>query len=321
VNRYGDLVLVDYEYVCSQCRRLHSLEEFEKNRFCLSCGKFLTQRNRRVLRYDNIESLRRPLQQMKNDNESSIETTYRVIQRSIPFGVQIDSLDAVKQVEEYRQYWKPKETNVILLAESHVFTDAQDYEIKLKDCILNRILVDYPLRFVRFVYCMGYGENELLTRVRSDRRNMGTPQYWKIFSSCIAENDNDLGFHCVLKTATRSFMKRLHNKVHVLRQLKEKGVWLLDASIVGLYGSGTKKPTMIEKVLEICWNNYLVDTITDVDPKHIIVIGKGVGNILNYKLRKITSSFTVIPQPQARGTSQWQLENYKNYQRICAKYC
>jgi hypothetical protein len=27
------------------------------------------------------------------------------------------------------------------------------------------------------------------------------------------------------------------------------------------------------------------------------------------------------PQPQARGTSQWQLENYKKYRQICARYC
>jgi hypothetical protein len=251
--------------------------------------------------------------------DDSIKRTYRLIQDNIP-NTLIDSLDVVKQVEEYRQFWKPKETNVVLLAESHVYTDEKDFQIDLDRFILDRIITNYPLRFVRFVYCLGYGENELLTRTRTDRRNSGTPQYWKIFSSCIAEKETELGFHKVLKTRTRSFTKRLHNKINVLQEMKKKRVWLLDASIVGLYGSGRKDHRITERMLEICWKNHISDMIVKANPKHIIVIGKGVGDILHYRLEKLNIPFTVIPQPQARGTSEWQLENYKKYQRICTKY-
>lgn len=208
-----------------------------------------------------------------------------------------------------------------MLAESHVYTDEQDYEIKCDRFIIHRIIPNYPLHFVRFVYCLGYGENKLLTRVRTDRRNTGTPQYWKIFSSCVAENENDLGFGKVLKRGARSLLLRLHNKVNVLQKMREKGVWLLDASIVGLYGSGKKRYTITEMIIEICWNKHIRNVILESNPKHIIVIGKGVGNIIYNKLRNLDIPFTVIPQPQARGTSQWQLENYKKYQRICARYC
>jgi hypothetical protein len=103
--------------------------------------------------------------------------------------------------------------------------------------------------------------------------------------------------------------------------MRRQGIWLLDASIVGLYGSGNKNQRFIERMLEICWRNHIANTILESNPKHIIVIGKRVGNILNPKLQKLSIPFTIIPQPQARGTSQWQLENYKKYQRICAKYC
>lgn len=252
--------------------------------------------------------------------ETNIERTYGLIEKSIPNSIWIDSLEVVKQIEEYRQFWKPEKTNVVLLAESHVYTDKRDYELKCDRFILHKIIRNYPLGFVRFVYCLGYGEDKLLTRRRMDRKNSGTPQYWKIFSSCVAENEDDLGFYKVLKTKTRSFILRLHNKVNVLRKMKEKGVWLLDASIVGLYGGGEKNHTITGTVIEICWKNHIADTILEASPKHIIVIGKGVGHVLHSKLRKLIIPFTVIPQPQARGPSEWQLENYKKYQRICAKY-
>jgi len=206
------------------------------------------------------------------------------------------------------------------LAESHVYTDEKDSERKCNRFVLHKILPGYPLNFVRFVYCLGYGEDKLLTRKRTDRRNAGTPQYWKIFSSCVAENEDDLGFSKILKTGTPSLLLRLRNKVDVLRRMKEKGIWLLDASIVGLYGSGRKDHTVTEKILEICWDNYISNVIAESEPQHVIIIGKGVDNILHFKLKRANSPFTVIPQPQARGTSEWQLENYRKYQRICARY-
>jgi len=253
--------------------------------------------------------------------EVNIEKAYELIKKDIPQGTEIDSLDIVKQVENYRQLWKPDEINVILLAESHVFTNGQDHKIGCASSILHEIIPNYPLCFVRFVYCLGYGEDELLTAKIKGRKNTGTPQYWKIFSSCVAENQNDLGFHAILKTKTPSLIQRLRNKVKVLQKMRGQGVWLLDASIVGLYGSGKKDQKFIERTMEVCWWNHVANAISESNLKHIIIIGKGVGDILYPKLQKLHIPFTTIPQPQVRGTSQWQLENYKKYQQICAKNC
>ena len=250
----------------------------------------------------------------------SIEKTYEIIQGNVPPKTRIDSLEVSKQVEEYRQFWKPEKTNIVLLAESHVYTDEQDYTLKCDEFILHRIIPDYPLRFVRFVYCLGYGENGLLKTVRTDRKNTGTPQYWKIFSSCVAEDEQDLGFHRVLTTRTQSLLLRIRNKVEILREMKKRGIWLLDASIVGLYGNGKKTPTITERIIKMCWKNHVESIILESNLRHAIVIGKGVGHILGPKLRRVDVPFTVIPQPQTRGTSLWQLENYKQYHRICAKY-
>jgi len=257
---------------------------------------------------------------MKEKIERNIERTYGLIRKSIPHGVQIDSLEVVKEVEEYRQFWKPDEINVILLAESHVYTDEQDYKIKCRRTFINKIIPNYPLHFVRFVYCLGYGENGLLERKVKDNI-MGTWQFWKIFSSCVAENEHNLGFEKVLKTKTPLLLRRLSNKVNILKKMKEKGIWLLDASIVGLYRSGIKNyKKIVKRIIEICWKNHLLNIINESQPKHIIVIGKEVENILGSELRKTKIPFTTVLQPQARGNSQEQLERYKKYQRICTRY-
>ena len=243
---------------------------------------------------------------------ADFEKTYELIKKTVPH-VPIDSFEVVKQVEEYRRFWKPKETNVVLLAESHVYTDRQDYEIKCKEIIPN-----YPLHYVRFVYCLGYGENDLLERKIANNR--GTPQFWKIFRSCVANDQIDLGFNRVLKTRTPDFQKRLRNKIDVLHKMQEKGVWLLDASIVGLYGSEVKNFNEIKRMIEISWDNHLINIIKELEPKFIIIIGKKVENILVSKLEKLDIPYKTILQPQARGNSQEQLERYREYQRICAKY-
>jgi len=242
----------------------------------------------------------------------SIEKTHELIKKNVS-GVAIDSLEVVEQVEEYRQFWKPKKINVVLLAESHVYTDMQEYEISCKEIIPN-----YLSHFVRFVYCLGYGENDLLKR--KIENNKGTPQFWKIFSSCVANNLIDLGFDTVLKTRTPDFQQRLRNKLDVLYKMQEKGVWLLDASIVGLYGSGVRNFSKIRRIIEISWDNHIRNVIEESNPKFIIIIGKKVEKILLSKLEELKIPLKTIPQPQARGNSQEQLERYREYQRICAKY-
>jgi hypothetical protein len=246
--------------------------------------------------------------------EKALERTYELIGKACP-GERIDSLEVIKQVEEYRQFWKPEKTNVILLAESHVYTDKEDFQRKCDGSILDRIIPDYPIRFVRFVYCLGYGEDILLTKSNRARLNRGTPQFWKIFRACISENPNNLCFYKILKTGTPSILIRLRNKVEVLRQMKEKGIWLLDSSIVGLYGNEVKNDLRVfERIIEICWNNYVGKMIEESQPKFVIVIGKGVGKLVGGKLK---FPYETIDLPQSRLSGQEQLENYKRYSEIC----
>lgn len=252
---------------------------------------------------------------MDGKAEESIRKAYVLINKNVPQSTQIDSLEVVKQVEEYRQFWKPEKVNVALLAESHVYTDNVDFKIKLKKTILDRIIPNYPSRFVRFVYCLGYGENELLERTRTERKNSGTPQFWKIFSSCIAEKENNLDFQRVLKRGTPSFPQRLQNKATILQQMKEKGIWLLDASIVGLYGNGLKRGSSeYRTIIRLCWDNYVARIFENAHPEYVIVIGKGVEKALMSRLKL---PYEVIDLPQAHLSSHKQMENYKRYNEIC----
>jgi hypothetical protein len=248
----------------------------------------------------------------------STEKTYELIKKAVHPSTFTDSLDVVKQVEKYRQFWKPAKTNVVLLAESHVYTNEKDFETECKKSLLEILFPNYPSHYVRFVYCLGYGENELLSRRLED--NSGTPQYWKILSSCVAKSLDDLGFHRVTKRETPSFLQRLRNKVDVLQEMKKRGVWLLDASVVGIYRAISDSETK-EKIIRICWDEHVKDIILESRPKHILVIGKGVEAILGYRLNKVGISYTVLPQPQGvRGSSEVLSNYYNQYQRICSEF-
>lgn len=248
----------------------------------------------------------------------SIERAYGLIKKGLDLNTLTDSLDVVKKVEEYRQFWKPTKINVLLLAESHVYTSEKDFEAESKRSLLEILFPNYPSRYVRFVYCLGYGENELLNRRLED--NPGTSQYWKIFSSCIANSLDDLGFHRITRKENPYLLQRLKNKIGILQEMKRKGVWLLDASIVGIYRAIKDSETK-ERIIRICWDEHVNDTILESHPKHIIVIGKGVEDILRSRLSEVGVSYTALPQPQGvRGNSEVLSNYYREYQRICSEF-
>ena len=85
---------------------------------------------------------------------------------------------------------------VVLLAESHVFTGAAD----LERCIvrLPGAPAGIPTGFVRLVYCLGYGENDILDRRISEPPNTGTPQFWRIFASCVGGPPRSADFRATL---------------------------------------------------------------------------------------------------------------------------
>jgi len=153
----------------------------------------------------------------------SLEKAYSEIKESIGNRLEFESFKVVKSVDEHRNFWKPEKIKVLLLAESHVFTKDSEHDNTMQYYGFSE-LRECPTRYVKLVYCLGYGEKDIV----NVSTNRGTPQFWKIFVSCINQNYDSEGKK-ILLSQTPEFLKRIHNKISVLEQLKKKGVWLVEA--------------------------------------------------------------------------------------------
>lgn len=226
-------------------------------------------------------------------------------------GEDTEPFESVELVEAYRRFFKPETVRVVLLAESHVYTDDSERQIPILPV---PSLSGYPDQYARFVYCLGYGEKSLTKSVNHPKRD-GTPQFWKIFFSCCNPISNPDDFRPILsKTALD---ERLRNKIEILKQMKREGIWLVDASIVALYKDGQKMPRMFDALKE-SWQSYTRDVVLTAKPDHVICIGKGVASIVEPDLKTyFASRYTVLAQPNAFLSSAEHFANYQTYSRIC----
>jgi hypothetical protein len=84
----------------------------------------------------------------------------------------------------------------------------------------------------------------------------------------------------------------------------EMGIWLVDASILALYRPGGERPTSstCQKVLECCWDNYIRSQIVEANPSSILIIGKGVSELLKNRLAGLQQERAIkvdwVRQPQ-----------------------
>lgn len=227
-----------------------------------------------------------------------------------------ESYESIKLIEDYRQYWRPSnKINVILLAESHVFTTDIDRQFGLNPL---DTLPNYPKQYAKFVYCLAYGEDSLTEGNTHPAVKDGTPQFWKILFSCANKIESNASFAKVLKSGTPDDEQRILNKIELLKSLRDKGVWLVDVSVMALYNNG-KKPSqnVMRRAITASWLGFTQDVIKEANPDHIIVIGKGVAAIVDPYLKILGKKYTVIPQPQAHISAEDHLENYKTYYRLC----
>lgn len=74
----------------------------------------------------------------------------------------------------------------------------------------------------------------------------------------------------------------------------------------------------MEKIIEISWEQYVSEVIHETKPRRIIVIGKGVSRILEYKLNKINIPFYVKPQPQTRLSASDIDRTFERYYELCS---
>jgi len=219
-------------------------------------------------------------------------------------------------VEQHRRYWRPTKPRLVLLAESHVYTTEEELCRTVEtEKVLDQTPRDLPRGFVRFVYCLGYGENKLLDKCIES--NPGTPPFWKIFYSCINPITSNASFAPVLKATTKLLKDRIGYKLNLLQQMKDQGIWLVDASIPALFYPGRPKPAVdYKQVLQTSWKEHVQSTIEESRPEGILCIGCGVARTLKDRLDELQIPWGVVPQPGAWLPSDEHLRVFKKYRDV-----
>jgi hypothetical protein len=232
-------------------------------------------------------------------------------------GPRIESIRVVERCEEHRQYWRPKDTRVVLLAESHVYTPEVELDRAIQ--ISEHLPSDTPRGFVRLVYSLGYGEDGSLDKPMGGSRNSGTPQFWKILLSCVKPCAQQHDFTMMKKAHTKT-AERIAAKVKILQDLRARGVWLVNACIAALYFPGGKKPpqSLIGRALVSSWQGYTRSVIEEAAPKAILCIGLGVAHALKDRLDDFGTPWAELPQPNAHLPTNVHLRTFAEYNRVCA---
>jgi hypothetical protein len=228
----------------------------------------------------------------------------------------MEPVSIIERVEEHRWHWRPAQPRVVLLAESHVYTRSDELQHTLRP--VPQLPRDLPRGFVRLVYCLGYGEDALLDAPIATSRNSGTPQFWKLFYSCLYPVTQNADFAPV-QVARTPLAERVTNKIAVLESLRASGVWLVDASIAALYIPGRAKPSpqLIERALQASWDGYIRSVIAEATPQAILCIGLGVARTLRSRLDRLGIPWAPVPQPNARLSAADHFRVFGMYRRVC----
>jgi hypothetical protein len=258
----------------------------------------------------------------------TISACHSALAKVLGSQLELESIEVVQQVDQYRQYWRPDKPRLVLLAESHVHTTETELLSSLK---LDSVPKDLAHSFVRFVYCLGYGENELLDKPL--RPNSGTWQFWKIFHSCINAVESNESFTPVLKAKTK-LRERINYKIELFEDMKAQGIWLVDASHAALYRKGQPKirKDSYKKALQACWTEHVRSALErPCRPEGILCIGCGVARALRDRLEELQIPWGAAPQPDAHLASEEHLRILRKYSEVakhparvrelCADWC
>jgi hypothetical protein len=224
-------------------------------------------------------------------------------------------LDVVEEVERLRSAWRPERVRVILLAESHVWTSREETRSRVKQPD------DTETGFARFVYCLGYGEPQLVAP--SVWPNRGTPQYWRLFHDAVYGPDSPNA--SVMKKGTLDQQQRVQNKLNLLKAMQAAGIWLIDASVSALYRNGTKLAAgdHYRAVLKACWESHIGDVLHGCAPSAVLIVGRGVdgaiGNIVRQDLGHGVE-VGLINQPNAHISRETMASDRRDCFCLCCRH-
>ena len=227
--------------------------------------------------------------------------------------------EAAVAAEECRQAWRPERVRVLLLAESHIATSAADltYTVALPPGLDWR----GPRRFVRHIYCAGYGEPELLEGPLGPgaRPRGGTPQFWRLMAA--AEGADCPAWPAIARGAGTGAPPRLAAKAALLHRLRERGVWLTDASLTALAVPSVRRhggAALDALALRESWRLYHAALLRALAPSHVAVIGLGVARTLAADLdRAFPGRWSALRQPNGARAPSRSREIWTALAAIC----
>jgi hypothetical protein len=233
----------------------------------------------------------------------------------IALGPNIEPLGSIIAAQRHRDYWRPQNVRLILLAESHIFTTETDLGHIVQGHPI--LPADAPQEFVRLVYCLGYGENELLHEPIVTPANRGCAEFWKIFNACTALGADPESDNRVLRTRTHP-EDRIRTKIGILRELQERGIWLLDASLAAVYRpGGIRLPLhLIEKAIGISWRRLVKEFVQNASPQGVLVLGQHVWNIVSPLLVELQ-----IPSGPTYPPGAHRTRNQRQADRVHLRRC
>lgn len=204
-------------------------------------------------------------------------------------------------VEKHRWAWRPQLVKVVLIAESHIYTSKSDFALSVSKDKLPPKTQETPSEFVRIIYCLGYGEPELLNG-KTTQRNAGTRQFWDLFGRLANTGKQPR------RSEHNSLDQRLQWKVDTLTRLQHRGIWVLDASLHAMYAPGGKRiPNRLKFALhQLWWNHYGSDLLSQFRGAKVWIIGKTVADDLK-KLQIPSQGW--IYQPGAGRSPNRNLEH------------
>ncbi len=225
-------------------------------------------------------------------------------------GSEAESFQIAEEVERLRSAWRPPHVCVVILAESHVWTDRDEAESRVQQPD------GVETGFVRFIYCLGYGERCLAPRVS---RNRKTWQYWTLLYDAVHEPAS------VGEVWPREAEERILAKLRLLSELKDAGVWLVDASVTALYKprhgrlvTGSK----YKKLLRCCWEAHVRNVIASCHTSAVLIVGKGVDDAIGNLVRLAVprAEVKVISQPNARMTREVRCNERRKVYDFCRRH-
>ncbi|MBD0276143.1 MAG: hypothetical protein ICV73_29990 [Acetobacteraceae bacterium] len=228
--------------------------------------------------------------------------------------------EAALAAEECRLAWRPGRVRVLLLAESHIATSAADLAWRV--ALPPGLDWPGPARFVRHIYCAGYGEPELLEAppeaAAESRPRGGTPQFWRLMAA--AEGADCPAWPGVARGGTEAGA-RLSAKAALLHRLRARGIWLTDASLVALAVPSVRRhgdAALDVLALRESWRLYHGALLPALAPAHVAVIGLGVARTLAAELdRAFPGRWSALRQPNGARSFQRTHELWMAPASIC----